>query len=56
MYKPPRYPMSIRFTQETLDRLDKYCKEEDRNRTNAVRRFVRLALDKYESENNGGDA
>ncbi len=43
--------MTIRLTQEQKDALDRYCEEEDRTRAASVRRFVRLAIKEWESNN-----
>lgn len=49
--KDEDFMMSVRLTQEQKAALDRYCKEEDRTRAASVRRFIRLALKDWESNN-----
>ena len=39
--------LSVRLPKDLLKQLDKYCEEEDRPRTPAIRRFIRIALEKH---------
>jgi len=49
--KDDEFMMSVRLTQEIKESLDRYCKEEDRTRAAAVRRFISFALAEWEKVN-----
>lgn len=36
--------ISVRLDDDLLAELDRFCEEEDRNRVNAIRRFIKLGL------------
>ena len=36
--------ISVRLDDELLALLDEFCEKEDRNRVNAIRRFVKMGL------------
>lgn len=47
--------ISVRLDDELLEKLDRFCEEEDRNRVNAIRRFIKLGLMAEAKENTNED-